>query len=108
MLKPRYIVPKTIEEACALLSKYKDDARVIAGGTDLVLQMKHREVLPKYVINIAGISCQDYIKYGEEEGLRIGALTTMNSIRNSAVINRLSYCPLRYLAATIYATLSRI
>jgi len=35
----------TIAEACALLSKYGDEARVLAGGTDLLVKMKYKRTL---------------------------------------------------------------
>lgn len=82
----KYFAPKTIKEACSLLSEYKEEAKVIAGGTDLLVVMKHREVLPKYIINIRGIPGQDYIIYDESEGLSIGALATIRSIETSSLI----------------------
>ena len=84
--KIEYVTPKTIEEARSLVLKYKGEAKIIAGGTDLVVQMKHKEVLPKHIINIRGISGQDYIVHDEKEGLRIGALATMRSIEVSPVV----------------------
>ncbi len=44
--KTEYFTPKTIEEARSLVLKYKGEAKIIAGGTDPVVQMKHKEVLP--------------------------------------------------------------
>ena len=84
--KIEYVTPKTIEEARSLVLKYKGEAKIIAGGTDLVVQMKHQEVLPKHIINIRGISGQDYIIRDEKEGLRIGALATIRSIEVSPVV----------------------
>ena len=81
-----YFAPRTIEEACHLLSKYKEEARVIAGGTDLLVQMKHGDSLPKYIINITGIPGQDYIDYNDKAGLSIGALATIHSIEVSSLI----------------------
>jgi len=87
MLSPKveYFSPKTIEEACSLASKYKEQAKIIAGGTDLLVQVKHKDVLPRYIINIKDIG-KDYITYDEKEGLRIGALATIHSIEASSVI----------------------
>ena len=84
--KIEYFTPKTIEEARSLVLKYKGEAKIIAGGTDLVVQMKHKEVLPRHIINIRGISGQDYIVHDEKEGLRIGALATIRSIRVFTVL----------------------
>ena len=88
MLSPKveYLTPKTIEEACSLALKYKEQAKIIAGGTDLLIQMKHKEVLPKYIINVRGILGHDYIIHDEKEGLRIGALATIHSIEVSPLL----------------------
>ena len=84
--KFEYCAPKTIDEACLLLSQHKEQAKVIAGGTDLLVQMKHKEVRPRYLINLRSIPGQDYITYDEKDGLRIGAQTTLRAIENSSLI----------------------
>jgi carbon-monoxide dehydrogenase medium subunit len=83
-----YFAPKTIEETCALLSKYRGKALVLAGGTDLLVKMKNRRVLPSYLISIKNIPDLDYIRYDKEEGLGIGALATIESIKTSPIIRR--------------------
>jgi len=90
MLLPKfeYFAPNTIEEACSLLAKYKGEARALAGGTDLLVQMKNREVTPRYLINIKNIPDLDYIRYDDKEGLRIGALTTIEALKTSTLIRR--------------------
>ncbi len=64
---PKYFAPGTIEEACSLLSEHKDNARVIAGGTDLLLKMRQRDVLPEYIVNIKNIPELNYITHDEEK-----------------------------------------
>lgn len=81
-----YLEAQTIEEACSWLAKYKGKAKVIAGGTDLLVSMKKRELSPQYIINIKAIPDLDYIHYANEEGLSIGALTTLQSIADSPII----------------------
>ncbi len=90
MLPPKieYLRPRTIQEACSLALQYKGEAKIIAGGTDLVVEMKRKEVLPKYIIDIKDIPGQDDIIYDEKEGLRIGALATIRSVEVSPVIRR--------------------
>lgn len=83
--KFEHLDAKSVREACSLLSEYKNEARLIAGGTDLLVSMKKREKHPKYLINIKGISELNYIKYNGE-GLRIGALATIHDIESSPVI----------------------
>ena len=84
--KFNYLTPQTAAEATSLLAKYKEEAKVIAGGTDVVPLMKDRVITPKYVIDIKPISSLDYIKWDEKEGLSIGGLTKRCEILNSKVI----------------------
>ena len=88
MLSPKieYFRPRTIQEACSLALQYKGEAKIIAGGTDLLVEMKRKEVLPKYIIDIKDIPGQDDIIYDEKGGLRIGALATIRSIEVSPLI----------------------
>ena len=73
MTLERYFAPESVKEAISLLSEYGQKARVISGGTDLLAQMKHREVLPQCVISIGNIAELSYIKYDESKGARASA-----------------------------------
>jgi carbon-monoxide dehydrogenase medium subunit len=86
MFTPKYLAPKTLEEACSMLHDYRKEATIIAGGTDLLVQMKCREALPSVIINIGGIADQDFINFEEGAGLRIGAQATVHSIASSSLI----------------------
>lgn len=88
VLRPfEYIEPKTIEEAAKTLAKYGPEAKVLAGGCDLVPSMMRREIQPKYIIGIKNIAGLDYIKSGAG-GLRFGALTTIRSLELSSEIEQ--------------------
>jgi len=78
-----YFEPLSIEETVSLLKKYGDKAKVLAGGTDLVPQMKEKTTRPEFVISIGRIANLDYIRLDGEKGLKIGALTTIRSIEQS-------------------------
>lgn len=80
-----YYEPRTLEEALEILSRFGEDARVLAGGTDLIIKMKTRVVEPKVLVNIKKLS---NLRYIVEEGdyVRIGALTTLRDIETSQVI----------------------
>jgi carbon-monoxide dehydrogenase medium subunit len=80
----QYLAPASTSEAISLLVKYKDEAKVIAGGTDLVVQMRRRLVKPQYVVDISGIPNLDYIRFDAKHGLTIGALTTIRTLEKSA------------------------
>lgn len=84
-----YLEPATIEEAVSLLSKYDGKAKAIAGGTDLLVQIRNKAIKPEYVVDIGYISGLDYINYDEKQGLRIGALTTIRAIEKSGKLRQL-------------------
>jgi carbon-monoxide dehydrogenase medium subunit len=62
-----------------LLDQYGSDANVIAGGTDLLVQMKNEVISPSHLINIMKISEMSFIK-AEEGWLRIGAATKWHEV----------------------------
>jgi len=64
-LKPLYYSPKTIEEALSLLENYRGEAKLIAGGIDLIGLMKNKVVFPKVLINLKKIDSLKYIKENE-------------------------------------------
>jgi len=53
--KFRYHTPETLEEVLALLVRFKGDARLVAGGTDLLPRLKRNEIAPKQVISLGRI-----------------------------------------------------
>ena len=84
-----YLEPETLEEALRLLSKHKGAARVlVSGGTDLLVPLKKGKVLPRYVINMQGIPDLNLISYDDSQGLRIGALATIDAVATSPIIRR--------------------
>ncbi len=81
----KYFAPKTLNEALELLDKYGKEAKILAGGTDLLVKMKMRLVEPKYIINIKGIRELNFIK-DEGNQVRIGALTRWRQLEKSELI----------------------
>jgi carbon-monoxide dehydrogenase medium subunit len=79
-----YFEPKTVGEAVSLLAKYGAEAKIIAGGTDMLVDMKYKEE-PGCLINIKKISGLSSI---QENGgsLRIGALTTIRDLETNALV----------------------
>jgi carbon-monoxide dehydrogenase medium subunit len=82
------LFPVTVEETCLQLSKYQTDAKILAGGTDLLVKMKHRRALPRCLLNIKRIPGLAYIREDGGEGLRIGALTSFQAIKSSPAIGK--------------------
>ncbi|MBW1978872.1 MAG: FAD binding domain-containing protein [Deltaproteobacteria bacterium] len=65
-----YFAPESIKQVVELLERHGEGARVIAGGTDLINQMKEEKMSPSCLVNIMNVKGLRYIK--EDEGLRIG------------------------------------
>jgi aerobic carbon-monoxide dehydrogenase medium subunit len=71
----RYEAPSSLDQAVALLAKESGEARVLAGGTDLLVQMRTDLVDPVLVVDIKGIAELRQIKE-EGGGYRVGAAVT--------------------------------
>jgi carbon-monoxide dehydrogenase medium subunit len=71
----RYEAPETLERAAALLAAANGDARVLAGGTDLLVQMRTEIVEPELIVDIKRIA-ETRAVTEERGGWRIGAAVT--------------------------------
>jgi carbon-monoxide dehydrogenase medium subunit len=60
----------------------------LAGGTDLLVKMKNRKLVPHYIVNLKSISGLDQINYDAAGGLTIGALVTIQALKNSVTVKR--------------------
>jgi carbon-monoxide dehydrogenase medium subunit len=81
-----YHAPRTLPEAVALLRELGEFARPIAGGTDLVVQMKEggtRFPYPDMVVSLAAIDEMRAIEFDPSSGLRIGATARLADIAAS-------------------------
>ena len=72
MREMRYEAPRTLEEAVALLSGTNGQTRLLAGGTDLLIQMRGGRVEPELLVDIKGIPEMTSI-VAENGGFRFGA-----------------------------------
>jgi carbon-monoxide dehydrogenase medium subunit len=102
MPKFEYLKPGSLEGALNILKD--NDAqqfRVYAGGTDLMPKLKKRDIeVPRAVVDLKGLPNLDYIRYGDEEGLSIGALATVYDVSNSPLVKE-KYPALAQGAASI-------
>lgn len=80
-----YFSPKTIEEALSLLSQYGNRAKVIAGGTDLLVGIKMGKIQPDYLISLKTIGGIDGL-HESKSGLRIGAGCTFYQLETSSLV----------------------
>jgi carbon-monoxide dehydrogenase medium subunit len=95
-----YLHPGTLRAALGMLSKYDGKARILAGGTDIIPKLKRREArIPGYLLDLKGIPNLNYIKHNRR-GLKIGALTTISDLENSALV-KTSYAVLHQAASSM-------
>ena len=79
---------QTIESAISFLKSYGDQAKIIAGGVDLISLIKKRVSLPHVLVNMKTIPGLAYIEKNVD-GLKIGPLTTIHDIElDDTVRNR--------------------
>lgn len=89
-----YYAPGTLKEACELLYRFGSRAKVLAGGTDLLVKMKHDLTAPEILVSLKNISELSGIRYVPGGGVVIGAGATHNDLVNSPVLQEkyLSVC----------------
>lgn len=80
-----YFAPAGLEEALSLLSRFRGGARLLAGGTDLIVRMRERKDTPNCLVSLGNVAGLDYIQPSDGR-LRIGAMTTHQAIAASAVV----------------------
>lgn len=75
-----FYMPGTIEEAIGLLQSKGPEARVMAGGTDLMIKMRHAGLKLKSVIALKGIKGLNTIRFDPAAGLTIGATALLADV----------------------------
>jgi len=95
-----FIKPGNLDEACDLLVRYKDRAKLIAGGTDLVIALRE-EKLPNCLEIIIDISNLEELNHIKEEGkyIRIGSGVRHVEIAKNKLIKK--YAPVLSTAASV-------
>jgi xanthine dehydrogenase YagS FAD-binding subunit len=83
-----YVKPATVADAVRELGRSWADAKILAGGIDLLGELKEGIIAPQRIVNIKGISGLRYIRFSEKEGLRLGALVTLEEIETHQVIRQ--------------------
>jgi len=82
-----YIRPNSLCEAFELLQKKDGGIKILAGGTDLIIQIKRREITPTAVLDIKNIPELNRLEWDKNSGLHIGAAVPLNKL--------LGYAPLK-------------
>ncbi|EFK05275.1 FAD binding domain in molybdopterin dehydrogenase [delta proteobacterium NaphS2] len=87
MLLPKfeYHEPKTVQEACRIVGELGEKAKVLSGGTDLLVNMKKKLIQPEHVVSLSKIEDLKGI-FRENGQVKIGACATAGEIAGSEVI----------------------
>src|SRR5262249_22313877 len=80
-----YHAPSALEEAVSLLSRFRGQAKVIAGGTDLLPNMKHRLFTPSHLVALRAIRGLDSID-AEDGIIRLGAMCTIAQLATHPIV----------------------
>ena len=77
---------KTLDETLELLAQDPGDTRILAGGTDLLVEMRNRRRGPRILVDPKGVGELEELRYDPAEGLTIGALVTIRTLEASPLI----------------------
>ena len=80
-----YLKPATLDEALKILAE-KDNIRILAGGTDVIVKMKVGGMTCDYLMDIKGIDALDYAKLDDNGVFHIGALAKLSHIEKNQVV----------------------
>lgn len=81
-----YLTPRSVEHAVQLFEEHAPDALYVAGGTDLYPNMKRRQVEPKFLIGLNGLTELHGITNGNGVAIRAG--TTLNRLADHPTIRQ--------------------
>jgi carbon-monoxide dehydrogenase medium subunit len=83
-----YIAPKSTDEVVKLLAGKNGDARILAGGTDLIVQLRESRRKAKLVIDVKNIPELTQVKFDPKNGLLIGAAASCSQICSDANVDK--------------------
>jgi aerobic carbon-monoxide dehydrogenase medium subunit len=80
--------PTSAQEASRLLKDHGPGGHFLAGGTDLVIAIKEKGLVPKYVVDLKRIPRLSGIRENPDGSITIGALTTMRAVETDPLLNQ--------------------
>lgn len=80
--------PTTLEEAMELIDRYQEGGLLMAGGSEVIPNMKSLVVTPDHIISLKHIPEFDYLRYTPGEGLHIGPTTPLTHIEYNPDVQR--------------------
>lgn len=95
-----YVRAATYDDAVQLLLEHTQEARLMMGGTDLLVQMRNRAIRPQLVLDVKHLPGMRDIIYDGATGLSVGAAVTMNQLANDLRV-RIQYSLLAEAAESV-------
>ena len=83
-----YKKPTSLHETFRFLKKKDGSVRILAGGTDLVLQIKQGLISPSLLLDVKDIPELNELKWNKNTGLRIGAAVPFSRLLESTIISK--------------------
>jgi 4-hydroxybenzoyl-CoA reductase subunit beta len=96
----QYHSPETVEKACEILKDHAGRARVLAGGTDLLVMMKQRVAQPSVVVSIKQIESLRGVHQEDDNAWRIGPGMSLHAVETDPEIRR-RFLPLAEAAGCV-------
>jgi aerobic carbon-monoxide dehydrogenase medium subunit len=87
MIPFEYRTPKSLKEVHATLKEFGSDAKLIAGGTSLVIMMRQRLVRPNCLVSLRSVRGLNSIEI-HDGGTRVGGLATHREVESSSLLRR--------------------
>lgn len=81
-----FLAPESTKDAVSLIDHYKDRAKILAGGTDLIPSMKNKLFEPEVVISINNIPELKKIHFDTELGLTLGGLVSLTDVGHHPLV----------------------
>ena len=81
-----FVNPTSIGQALGHLSSEPGEVKVIAGGTDILDELKEGISLPKKVVNLGSVKELNYVKFNAASGLMLGAMATVTDVATNAAV----------------------
>lgn len=81
----QFLQPRSVDEAVAVLSQYGYDAKVIAGGTAVVLMLQQKLIAPQVLVSLQDVPGLDYVR-NDDDGLHLGPMRTLYDVAHTPAV----------------------
>ncbi|HEX7180491.1 MAG TPA: xanthine dehydrogenase family protein subunit M [Thermoanaerobaculia bacterium] len=81
-----YLAPDSLDAVLDVLARHGGDAKILAGGQSLIPVMNFRLAQPSLLVDLNKLSELDFVRQGEDGGLRIGGMTRQRRLERDPLI----------------------